>query len=1085
MIIIPKLFTAAFVLATTLAYAAPDPNEFKNPTNPYLPRTWMHLMNGNLSKEGFTKDIEALADAGIGGALVFHIARGIPDGPTQFGSDAFNDVLVHAAVEAERVGIEMGLHNCDGWSSSGGPWVTPEQSMKKVVFAETVVSGGLQKIELPKVDRARDFYRDIAVLAWPAPIDVDHLSSHHETLRSSDEDANLDLIRDGNIDTELTLDAPGIESPWIQSSYPTAVTIRSLVTEQRSRHGKGFLWISEDGIDFTEVGPLKKVRIGKSHWSFEQAYPEGITAKHFRILFDSSYPIRRFELSAYPRMSDWQTQNAMVKGSIKQDGSFPENAIISRKQIHILNQGELPPHPLQVDLPPGSWIVTRYGYTTTGAHNHPASDAGRGLEIDKLDAAAMDFHFEQYVGKVVKEAQSQGSNALLYSEIDSFEMGGNNWTENFNETFEQKWGYDLLPWLPAFSGHVIESSQSTDAVLTDMRGLVADLMTENYFERFTELCHQYNMKSYVEPYGFGTLNELSIGGSADKTMGEFWVVPQGFMGIFASAVSSARIYGKKVISAESFTAWSEVNWRGHPYSMKIYGDHAWASGINETMFHRYAHQPNTHVIPGMTMGSVGSHIDRTQTWWNNAGKAWFKYLARGSYLLQQGNPASDFLVFTGDNTPNRVANWNSVDLPAGVRGDFVNADVLINRLSVKDGKLVLPEGTSYNAIYLHNSDKLRLATLKRIEQLARNGALIVGPAPSSPIGYTEYQSDTAEFQAIVSKLWANSDTPTNYGKGQILPSRKAADALEHLGLGPDLLIDGIGAEYFTHRKIGQGELYFFFNETDEYREMNLDFRVSNRIPEIWDADTGSIERLDSYQVEENRTRFTTTVEPRGSRFVYFREPLGSEIKTTPSKLALLATMGLTESTAKTNTLLLDLNWQIEFDKTWGGPGLIETNTLQDWTLNEVEGIRHFSGTAIYRSQFDLNAEWATAGQPIALDLGSVDIAAIVTVNETTFPTLWKPPFALDVSSALKAGTNSIQIEVTNTWTNRLIGDEGFARNDGYEMDAPMPKWFSNNEPPPESDRYTWTAWNFYNTEESRALEPSGLKGPVRLIRLDP
>ncbi|MDQ8179069.1 glycosyl hydrolase [Pelagicoccus sp. SDUM812005] len=1078
----PKRLLASCCLLSSLSVAAPDPEAFKNPPHAYLPRTWMHAMNGNLSKEGFTKDFEALADAGIGGALVFHIARGIPDGPTAFGSDAFNDVLAHAAVEAERVGIEMGVHNCDGWSSSGGPWVTPELSMKKVVFAEAVTTGGATQLTLPPADASQGYYRDIALLAWPANEDVDKLAKQKETLSASSPLADASLLRDGNLDTEFTPRPDAKGEVWIQSTYSAPVTIRSLHTEQRSRHGTGSLWISKDGSHFEKIGPLTQSRTGKHHWSFTGDYRDGLTAKAFRIVFNDSFPIRQFQLSAYPRLSDWQTRNAIVEGSTKLDKSFPQSSAIDRKAIRILHKGSLPNDEIAIDLPPGSWIVTRFGYTTTDARNHPASDAGRGLEIDKLNAEAIDFHFEQYVAKVVKEAQARGSNALLYSEIDSFEMGGNNWTQNFDQTFYDRWGYDLIEWLPAFAGHVVESVESTDAVLTDMRGLVSNLMTQNYFQRFTDLCREHGMKSYIEPYGFGTLDELAVGGASDMTMGEFWVVDEGFKGTFDAAVSSARTYGKKVISAESFTAWSEVNWRGHPYSMKIFGDHAWASGVNETMFHRFAHQPNTHVIPGMTMGSVGSHIDRTQTWWHNAGKAWFKYLARGSYLLQQGMPASDFLVFVGDTTPNKVPGWNSVKLPAGTLGDFVNADVLINRVRVEDGKLVLPEGTRYNALYLHNSQSLRLATLKRIETLARQGAVVVGLPPSQPIGYIELKNKRHEFDKIVTQVWGDGSEARAYGKGYLIPQASPQSALDYLQLGPDLLIDGSGAEHFTHRRIGEGELYFFFNETDEYRELSLDFRVQGLAPEVWDADSGKIERVESYHAADGRTRFPLLVEPGGSRFIYFRSPSSPTPQTSPAKLALLQAYSSSQTPASAASLLLDQPWTVSFDPKWGGPGKVVMQELQDWTESALPGIRHYSGTAVYETEVELPSDWRSSGETIVLDLGHVSIAADVTINGHSYETLWKPPFALDATQSLKPGRNRIKIEVTNVWTNRLIGDEAFPRNDGYEMGKPMPEWFSANQPPPPSDRVTWTAWNFYDKEELQRLEPSGLKGPVRLLK---
>ena len=947
-----------------------------------------------------------------------------------------------------------------------------------MVFAETVVTGGQQSIALPRPDRSRDFYRDIAVLAWPASSEVQALAAQSATLSASAADSDISSLRDGNLDREITIKKDKAGQIWIQASYPQPVTIKSIVTEQRSRHGEYTLWTSDDGETFQEVGPLEKGRIGKNHWASSQTYPEGLTAKHFRLVLDQSFPVRRFELVAYPRLGKWNVNNAMVSEDTDPHETLPAAAIIDPDQIRILHQGELDSDTLKTKLPKGQWLITRYGYTTTNAFNNPASAAGRGLEIDKLDPAALDHHFEQYVGKVVKEAQARGSKALLYSEIDSYEMGGNNWTDKLDQSFAERWGYDFVKWLPTINGHVVESNAATHAVLTDLRDLVADLMTQNYFRRFTELCHEHGMMAYNEPYGFGTLNELEVGGTADKTMGEFWVRESGYDGYFNAAVSSARIYGNKVIAAESFTSWDEVNWRGHPFSMKVYGDHAWTQGINETMFHRYAHQPNTHVIPGMTMGSVGSHIDRNQTWWPNAGKAWFKYLARGSYLLQQGLPASDFLIFTGDQRPNRVPLWNSGLIPEGYRGDFVNADVLLNRIAVKDGKLVLPEGISYKALYLHDSDQLRLATLQRIEELVRQGAVVIGPAPSKPIGYREQKEQADAFARIVSQLWKNGSAPTAHGKGLLIPSSEIKPALAHLKLGPDLIVNGAPAKDFTRRSIGDGELYFFFNESKAYQDLRLDFRVSGLVPEIWDADTGTIEAVADYQSDTQRTRFPLTLEPSGSRFVYFRK--GETPATTPSKAQLLDTLGKAAKSTAPQTLPLDLDWQVTFDENWGGPGQIAMPKLQDWTEHAQEGVRYFSGTAQYESTFELPSDWASSQSPIVLDLGEVKIAAVVTINGQAFPTLWKPPFAHDISSALRAGENRIQVEVTNLWTNRLIGDEAHPANDGYDLKGSMPEWFSNNQPPPESKRYTWTSWNFYKT--NKTLEPSGLLGPVRLIK---
>ncbi|MDQ8201261.1 glycosyl hydrolase [Pelagicoccus enzymogenes] len=1064
------LLPSIALLAVALSHAQ-SPDVFESPPQPYHPKTWMHALNGNISKAGFTKDFEAMADAGIGGAIFFSIDRGDQaKGPITFGTEAYWDAMVHAAAEAERVGIEFGLHNCDGWSSSGGTWITPELSMKRITWSESLVSGDSPFLP-PAPGHSLGFYRDIAVLAWPAHESAQENPFDRAHITSSSPDQDASVIRNGDWDSTLDLNESNASKRWIQIDLEEPATLRALNLEAKGpRFCEGELLISNDGTNFTPVKRFgTKLIANYDVYSMAPVFDAAATAKHFRITFSHPLAIKRLELWSDPRFPDWIATNAMARGPLKPTLTTDKDAIIPLDSIRVLNRGEIPPQ--GISLPKGKWHVARFGYTSTGAINKPATPEGEGLECDKLSADILRFHFNQYVGRVAKMAQDRGIKGLRYSEIDSYEAGGQNWTENLDAAFEERFGYDLISWFPLVTGRVVESPRHAAAVLHEFRKLIADLMAENYFDAFTELCNEYGLESYIEPYGFGPFEELRIGAKADRVMGEFWVKEGDYRGRIPSAVSSGRIYGKKVISAEAFTSLSEVNWRGHPYHFKPFGDHIWAKGINEMTFHRFAHQPNTHIVPGMTMSSIGSHIDRTQTWWSNGGKAWFSYLTRGSYLLQQGVPESDILIHLGDQSPQGIQNGNFTNIPHGFRYDYVNTDVLVNRMTVRDGWLTLPEGTRYRALYLHDSEYIRLATLRRLAELVIEGATLISQKPLAPIGFSEWQHQV-EFNKLLSVLWGDStESIRRVGKG-LVATLPITDATAQLGYEEDLRFDGAPIEYFSHRKIGDNELYYIYNDKAEFRTVEIDLRNGDGSPELWHIDTGTIEPITDFTRHGNRLKTTLHLEPHAVRFLLIRRD-NNKPAFNGNHESLVSTVYQSQGDA------LSGPWSVTFDPTWKGPGTVTFDTLVNWTDRPEPGIKHYSGTALYQKTFTLSTEQFATQAPLYLDLGDVRDIAEVTVNGQELGTLWKPPYALDIRSALKTGENQLEIRVTNTWTNRLIGDESLPDTSGYAKTGRMVEWLANNTPPPPSERVTFSGFNFYETD--RQLQPSGLIGPVRLI----
>ncbi len=1114
---------AALCLSGSVVHAtiSLDPAQFASPPPSARPLTWMHLMNGNASAEGLRKDLQSLADVGQRGALIFSISSPeIPEGPVKFNSPEFRSILVEGIKEADRLGLTLGVHNCDGWTSSGGPWITPADSMKRVVWTDTVISGGTVDLALAQPLTTLGFYRDIAVVAYPATPEEIAEAGNPPAFSSSASAAELANLTDGRYETPMMLRGGKTDTarPWIQLTYAQPFTARSIYFEHHTRDGRAALLTSDDGVTFKKIFDLKLKRSGKRDWLFEENFAP-ITARYFRVEFEPSSELLSLQLSTTPRLPNWSGQIAFVDTSdnrLRSWSAADAGPRIAPDQVRVLTTSLAADGRLQTQLPPGSWHVFRFGFTSTGGMNSPATSAGRGLECDKLDRAAIDKHFAAYVGKLAQESGALTGKSFGFAQIDSYEQGGMNWTQGFAGLFQTAKGYDLLPFLPLLAGRFIGDVETTNAVLGDYRDLICTMMTENYYGRFTELCHQAGLVAYSEPYGFGPINSLSNGGKADVPMAEFWI-PARPGTTYMGPVSAGHTYGKPVISSEAFTQIGDMNWGMHPFLLKAMGDFSWEQGINEFMFHRFAHQANTHVAPGMTMGFYGSNMDRTQTWWLNAGKAWMQYLQRGQYLLRQGIPVADALIYVGEGSPHdvpkRERDPEGKNIPHGYNVDYCDTEVLLNRVRVERGRLVLPEGTSYAVLMLQNPERMSLKLLHRLRALAEAGATICGAKPSSPIGYAEIISKRAEFTALVDQLWGQPGTTVNrVGLGRVAALTKVKDAFALLELTPDFTVAEEPKAMFTHRQIGETHLYFFHNSELKTRTLHASFRVQDRVPELWHADTGQTEIAAQFVQKNGRTEMPITLDPHGSVFVVFREPVSSYdpvvaatstgAGATTARYVFNASRGLELHTTANGTytatrasganqtvvvnqlaprLAIDGGWEITFGELANTPRTIIFDQLTGWQTHARDDLKHFSGTATYRKTITVPANWSRDGKRIHLDLGQVEIAAEVSLNGTDLGVLWKPPYTVDVTDHLRPGPNELVVKVTNTWRNRLIGDEALPRTDGYDSRADqMVAWYADNQPPPPGPRRTFTTYNFFNTD--RALAPAGLIGPVTLFQ---
>ncbi|MFD0796563.1 glycosyl hydrolase [Maribacter chungangensis] len=1076
--------------------------EFMAPPASAKPKTWFHAMSGNMTKEGLTKDLESMAEVGLGGLLLFNVTQGIPNGPIKYNSPQHHEMIAHAAKEAERLGLSFGVHNCDGWSASGGPWVLPEESMKMVVWSETVTEGGVIHLPLKEPTKREGFYQDIAVLAYPALDSEIDDTTNTPVITASDTLLDTALICDGKIDAESTLTAQKNEFPWIQFTYQKPKTIRSANIIFNDRHSTAILQTSKDGKKFTDVRDLYKVRTGKGEWAINDHF-EGVTSTYFRLKFNRSTTLKEVQLTANYYINNALGRTAIARTEDKNlavIGSPDSTMLIDPWQIRNLSDQMDAQGVLKTKLPSGNWTIIRFGYTSTGAFNNPASDEGRGLEVDKLSRPPFKKHYDAFIKKVVNKAGPVAPNALQYIEIDSYEMGGQNWTDDFAKIFEDEKGYDFIEMLPLVAGRFIGNAASSEAVLSDYRKVISDLMTKNYFEYFTELCNADGLKSYIEPYGFGPLNDLDIGGVTDIPMGEFWMnrpITQ-----TESAVSGAHIYGKPVISAESFTSTPQINWKGHPAMAKTSGDLGWTYGINEFMFHRFAHQANPNVAPGMTMNRWGFHLDRTQTWWKNAGKAWFKYIARGSHMLRQGVPVSDVLIFVGEGAPNSAYYRDDISpaIPKSINFDNVNTDVLLNRIAIEDKELVLPEGTSYKILLLQNSKTISLETAKRILAIAKSGVPVYGAVPENLAGYKNPEEELKAFDLIVSELKPLIKKLSDWEK-----------VFTDYNLTPDMQFLNQETTDYAHRKTATEDIYFFFNpDTLETKTFHARFRVGNKIPELWNPMDGSITKQGLFTTENGNTTTQIRLDAGASIFVVFREDADTIHSAKEHKEHLhlkLSEKNMLKATVLENGSYsvpltsrenwdftvtdipasqdISTNWQVTFKKEEGYGGTVSFDSLVDWSAHPKDSINYYSGTASYTKTIVLNEEETKKDTRIALDLGQVYIVGEVLINGKPVTVSWMPPFQVDITDYVKNGENQLAVLLTNQWSNRLIGDERYPANDGgYKLgphratDLTMPEWYTNNEPRPKGKRTTFTTAPFYKAND--ALMPSGLLGPVQL-----
>jgi hypothetical protein len=870
---------------------------FANPPGSTRPWVYWFWMNGNETSNGITADLEAMQRVGIGGVLIMDVDQGTPKGPVRFGTPEWRGFFRHTCVEARRLGLQVNLNNDAGWCGSGGPWVTPEFSMQKVVWSETQVNGPLPGVQVLAQPQAfQGFYRDVAVLAFPTPSADDvSMASWSPRFTSSEEPGGARRAIEGASWTAFVLSSPAPGKPaWLQVEFPQPYTARQLsltmgLSGDQICHG--LLQASEDGRDFQNVHEFAAEK-RKLILDFP-----AVTARYFRLLFRHQHPdlqevvISDLELSPRLRIAHMDGKACFshlqaYPGPNEFPGRAdyppaPKGSALPRGEVLDLSPLLTADNRLAWDVPPGRWTVLRIGHTSTGTDNHPAPAEGLGLECDKLRKEGVQAVFEGFVGKIARDVKSIAPGTLVSAHVDSWEVDSQNWTENLRAEFRRRRGYELLKFLPVLTGRVIDSFEVSERFLWDFRQTIADLLAENYSGELRRLANRQGLRFSLEGYD-APCDDLTYASKADVPMAEFWTWPPFEMDYTCAEMASvAHVYGKPIAAVEAFTATATERWLAHPFLVKPYADWAFCEGLNQLVIHRYAMQPwiDPSRSPGLSMGPFGLHYERTQTWWDQSGP-WHEYLSRCQFLLQQGRYVADFCYLTPENVPQHWKVPFESRARVGYDFDVCSPGALVERISVKHGRLVLPDGMNYRLLVLPESETMTPRLLKKVWELVKAGATVLGHRPLKSPSLSDYPNCDAEVVRLADDLWGKGESShagiRPFGKGRVLWGKTPQQVMVEAHVPPDFAPATGGAEVglrYVHRSLAGAEVYFVSNQKMQRQETVCDFRFAGRRPELWRPDSGRVDHVATYDCLQEITRVPLRLEPAGSVFVIF--PAGS------------------------------------------------------------------------------------------------------------------------------------------------------------------------------------------------------------------
>jgi hypothetical protein len=1104
-----KIFLKLTILTTILSSGCSQGNDkltddFVAPHESMTTGVYWYWMSDNISIEGVVNDLHAMKQAGINSVFIGNIGgEGVPYGNVKLFSDQWWEVLHAAMKTAGELNIEVGMFNSPGWSHSGGPWIQAGQSMRHLVASETMVKGGTKisvKLPVPQQpslykDWSDEFinnegrpsihFQDVRTLA--IPVSDDYRRNLFDEAGAKVTATNMRPVAGASLDRPVTETpdksplsiqyvVPQGQEASITLRLPEAKDARSLCIYTPSHcRGKGELQAKIDGRFVTVASyPLYRVfpipSVGYTPFAPTVAGFDRVTSDEYRIVFrdlerDAAvgtivlsptaaldrYPektLARMYQGGNPPYTEykWTTvQNVPA-------GNETTTAIVPAQVIDVTDKMQ-PDGTLVWDAPQGNWMLMRMGMTPNEVFVSPASPEGKGWEMDKLNPEYIQHHFDSFLGEVLRRIPAEDRKTFRLTVMDSWEKGAQTFTDNFVDSLKARYGYDPLPFLPVLTGHVVGTPEQSDRFLWDVRRLAAEMSANNLLPNFNAIAHKHGIETWIENYGdWGFPGEfLLYGKNSDHVGGEFWT--GGDMRYIEIAASCAHIYNKPRVYAESFTSGS--GFRSHPYSLKRDGDAAFAAGLTCCILHVYIEQPSNDVPQGLTAW-FGVEFNRKNTWFGQI-DLFTEYLKRCGVMLEQGLPVSDVAYFIGEDVPvnsgpfglNPNTAKDSIDipvLPQGYHADYVNSDAIMNLMSVKDGRIVLPHGVSYGILVLPPFETMRPEVLKSVRRLVNDGATALGQAPERSPSLQNYPDADRELTDIAAEMLGDKTAVQRaYGKGKILSGMTIEEALATINIAPDVKLDNENLVY-NHRSTPDREIYFIANRSEKTVQTTSEFRVVGQQPELWNPVNGERRLLPTFELKDASTIIPLRFEPYESMFIVFSGK-GKPQSSDP------------DANFPAPVILTEINtpWTVTFesDEVKRGPSCpIIFDKLQSWTQNEDEHIRYYSGTAIYTNVFILDSK--PSGK-ICIDLGKVCNMAKVKINGQYVGGAWTYPYLVNIDDAVKTGENIIEIEVVNNWVNRLAGDYLLPENKrmtNYRFESWMPK----------------------------DLLVSGLLGPVKIIR---
>ncbi|WP_029901929.1 glycosyl hydrolase [Prevotella sp. 10(H)] len=1048
-----------------------DRKAFAAPPKVYYPETWFHYIGGNVSKEGITRDLEAVAKAGISGIQLFHGQFGGPwpgvEPQIACLSPLWDDAVRHTADECKRLGLRLTMLNCPGWATSGGPWIEESNAMRHLAWSRTDIKGGTTiykplPVPEPNDEPWRD-YKDITVLAFPTPLDDTDKPLVPQSVKSSNQADWQDYFA-GKAKQPIKFAPTTEDKPhWVEVTFPEAVTLRSVEFPAVNSFNHPQCYEPGVSVKIQAILPDGSVKDmlatdmpqenSQGNKPITLACSDVYGVNEYRISIVNKYnmALSSLRLFSAARKNSWESEAGWVLRRLERAGAFPEQspkAFISPEQIVDLTAMMDKDGNLKWTAPTGNWTVLRIGHVNTGEKNGPAPAEGKGWECNKLSKSGPKAQFDGYIGRLIGKDGPLANGQLEGMLIDSWECYTQTWTDEMEAEFKRVANYQLRKWLPAVFGYVIKDHETTTRFLYDWRATINDLFANNFYGGMAELAHQNGLYMTYETAAGDVFpaDILEYFKYADVPMCEFWQpITSGFVGSpnfkpIKPAASAARLYGKTRLAAEAFTSFS-LTWDEHFDMLKEVANINTIDGVTHLVFHTYTHNPQEPFFPpGTSFGSgIGTPFLRGQTWWKFMPEL-TSYLSRCSYMLERGKPVSDVLWYLGDEI-NQKPNQNA-PFPQGFKYDYCNPDILLNRISVKDGMLVTPEGISYRVLWIPDAPRMLPQTIEKIYELVRAGATIVGNAPEKLVTLTGGSAAQKRFDTAVNNIWGKGGQSVvrKVGRGLVFSNTTLDTALDELKMTPD--VTG-GDALWAHRQIDGADWYFVCAPKGRGFKGALDFRSNGNI-EIWDPVTGESKSV-AGKSDGNRTSVELDLPQAGSCFVVFRKGITTKAQAI-SKV----------QNEVVSYVTLSNPWTLSFPTGWGAPQSLQITDLKPWKDLDIsdEG-KAFSGTATYSTSFDIGK--IEQGMSYTLDLGQVDMIAAVSVNGKQLRTLWAPPYCLDLSDVIKVGKNTLTVEVTSTWFNRLVYDAN----------------------QPEKDRKTWT---INGPRKDSQLKETGLLGPVKIIQ---